>query len=103
LTGCLSLVRQPFARQRAIHSSTPRLTYCESVVSATAHGRLSASSPAIAAMSSMRLFVVIASPPLSSRSRSPSRSSAPQPPGPGLPRQAPSVNSSTMSRAPLMR
>src|SRR3954462_1035240 len=66
-----------------------------SVWSLTRHGRFSASSPFIAAISSMRLLVVSGSPPDSSRSLSPMRSSTPQPPGPGLPRQAPSVNSST--------
>src|SRR3954469_7646978 len=43
----------------------------------------------------MRLLVVSASPPEISRSFSPMRRSAAQPPGPGLPRQAPSVNIST--------
>src|SRR5881394_1269004 len=66
-----------------------------SVYSSTRQGRLSASSPLIAAISSIRLLVVSGSPPDSSRSFSPMRSSTPQPPGPGLPRQAPSVNSST--------
>src|SRR5438045_3280077 len=42
-------------------------------------------------MSSMRLLVVSASPPLTSFSRSPKARIAPQPPGPGLPEQAPSV------------
>src|SRR3954447_17848465 len=66
-----------------------------SVCSPTRHGRFSASSPLMAAISSMRLLVVSGSPPASSLSLSPMRSSTPQPPGPGLPRQAPSVNSST--------
>src|SRR3954462_13322660 len=66
-----------------------------SVWSLTRHGRFSASSPFIAATSSMRLLVVSGSPPASSRSLSPMRSSTPQPPGPGLPRHAPSVNIST--------
>src|SRR5688572_20123682 len=43
----------------------------------------------------MRLLVVAASPPYSSFSVPLARSSAPQPPGPGLPRQAPSVWIST--------
>src|SRR4051794_22216549 len=67
-----------------------------SVWSLTRHGRLSASSPRIAASSSIRLLVVSVSPPESSRSFSPMRSSTPQPPGPGLPRHAPSVNISTL-------
>src|SRR5215217_6166298 len=61
----------------------------------TRHGRFSASRPRIAASSSIRLLVVSASPPESSRSFSPMRRSTPQPPGPGLPRHAPSVNIST--------
>src|SRR6476620_10600537 len=67
-----------------------------SVCSSTRHGRFNASSPLIAATSSIRLLVVRASPPDSSRSFSPMRRSTPQPPGPGLPRHAPSVNSSTL-------
>jgi hypothetical protein len=39
----------------------------------------------------MRLLVVSASPPLISFSRLPERISAAQPPGPGLPLQAPSA------------
>src|SRR3954451_12551835 len=66
-----------------------------SVCSRTRQGRLSAWRPLIAAISSMRLLVVSGSPPDSSRSLAPMRSSAPQPPGPGLPRHAPSVNIST--------
>src|SRR6476620_5351826 len=49
----------------------------------------------MAAISSIRLFVVSVSPPDSSRSFAPMRHSTPQPPGPGLPRHAPSVNIST--------
>ena len=45
----------------------------------------------ITAVSSMRLFVVAASAPEISRSCPPNSKSAAQPPGPGLPRQAPSV------------
>src|SRR6476619_1902388 len=63
-----------------------------SVCSRTRHGRLSASRPLIAAISSIRLLVVSGSPPDSSRSLPPVRRSTPQPPGPGLPRHAPSVN-----------
>ena len=43
------------------------------------------------AVSSIRLLVVAGSPPKSSRSCPPHSSSAPQPPGPGLPLHAPSV------------
>src|SRR3569833_879998 len=67
-----------------------------SVWSLTRHGRLSASSPRIAVCCFFRLLVVSVSPPESSRSFSPMRSSTPQPPGPGLPRHAPSVNISTL-------
>src|SRR3954454_18797179 len=66
-----------------------------SVWSRTQQGRFRASRPLIAATSSMRLLVVSDSPPDSSRSLFPMRSSTPQPPGPGLPRHAPSVNIST--------
>ena len=45
----------------------------------------------IAAMSSILLFVVLASPPDISFSASPYLRMAPQPPGPGLPEHAPSV------------
>ena len=62
-------------------------------------GSLSADRPSMAAVSSMRLFVVSASPPDSSFSKPPQRSMAAQPPGPGLPRQAPSVKISTDLRA----
>src|SRR6266851_8985399 len=49
----------------------------------------------MAAISSMRLLVVGASPPASSFSTPRKRSTAPQPPGPGLPLHAPSVKIST--------
>src|SRR5712692_7574197 len=70
---------------------TPLRRYWLSVWMSTRHGRLSASSAEIAAISSMRLLVVWGSPPLSSLTRSPKARIAPQPPGPGLPEQAPSV------------
>src|SRR6202789_1565232 len=78
----------------------PCSTYFESVYSLTAQRRLSAPKPPIAAMSSMRLLVVAGSAPETSLRCSPATSNAAQPPGPGLPRQAPSVNISTevMSR-----
>jgi hypothetical protein len=65
----------------------------------TRHGFLSAFSASIAAISSMRLLVVRASPPDSSRSLPPERRIAPQPPGPGLPLHAPSVKISTSAAA----
>ena len=55
------------------------------------HGRFSASSAAITPISSMRLLVVGGFAAVQLLSWSPKRSSAPQPPGPGLPLQAPSV------------
>src|SRR6185503_13476265 len=48
----------------------------------------------------MRLFVVCASPPNISFSRPPARISTPQPPGPGLPLQAPSAYMSTPFSTP---
>jgi hypothetical protein len=45
----------------------------------------------IAAVSSIRLFVVTGSPPEISFSRPLKRRTAAQPPGPGFPEQAPSV------------
>ena len=62
----------------------PLRTYVESVYTATRHGFTSAFSASIAAVSSMRLFVVASSPPQSSFSRLPERSTTPQPPGPGF-------------------
>ncbi len=64
----------------------------ESVVTTTSERRVSDSSALIAAMSSMRLLVVCASPPNISFSWPFQRSTAPHPPGPGLPEHAPSVN-----------
>src|ERR1700736_3461851 len=69
----------------------PLRRYWLSVWRSTKQGRVSASNAAIAAISSMRLLVVWGSPPLSSLTRSPKARIAPQPPGPGLPEQAPSV------------
>ena len=53
--------------------------------------------PSMAAISSMRLLVVWRSAPLTSFSASLCFSNAAQPPGPGFPRQAPSVKISTRS------
>src|SRR5882762_12024240 len=55
----------------------------------------------MAAMSSMRLLVVSGSAPETSLRSLTATSSAAQPPGPGLPRHAPSVNSSTWFMARL--
>jgi hypothetical protein len=65
--------------------------FAESVCISTSHGSFSAFSASIAAISSMRLLVVSASPPDSSLRVPLKRRIAPQPPGPGLPEQAPSV------------
>src|SRR3954468_19437159 len=67
-----------------------------SVWRTTSQGRFSASRARIAASSSIRLLVVSGSPPDSSLSLAPERITAPQPPGPGLPLQAPSVKISTV-------
>src|SRR5690554_7362581 len=50
----------------------------------------------MAAISSIRLLVVCASPPCMVLQASPYRNNTPQPPGPGLPLQAPSVNITTL-------
>src|SRR5688572_23257134 len=91
LTGCLVEVRQPLAFQPGSHSVMPLSTYWLSTYRLTAHGRLSACSAWITAISSMRLLVVSRSPPKSSFSVAPDFISTPQPPGPGFPLQAPSV------------
>src|SRR5262249_13827176 len=77
----------------------PSRRYWLSVWTSAAHDRLSVSSAMIAANNSMRLLVVCGSPPLSSRVWPFHCKIAPQPPGPGLPEQAPSVW--MITRAPL--
>ena len=67
------------------------MTYLESEYSSTTQGSFRISSASMTAVSSMRLLVVSAAPPDSSFSVSLYRRMAPQPPGPGLPLQAPSV------------
>ena len=67
------------------------MTYLESDQSSTAQGSFSSSRAEMTAVSSMRLLVVEASPPESSFLWAPYIKMAPQPPGPGLPEQAPSV------------
>src|SRR5450830_2108742 len=95
LTGFLSAVRHPLRFQPASHDVMPFMTYCESMLRVTVHGRLRARRPSMTAVSSMRLLVVSSSPPKSSRSWVPDRIQTPQPPTPGLPLQAPSVHIST--------
>src|SRR3569832_737873 len=73
----------------------PCRTYCESVVIATSQVRVSAASPAMAAMSSMRLLVERTSAPDKVFSLPLYRRITPHPPGPGLPRHAQSVSIST--------
>src|SRR5690606_11699742 len=63
LTGAFAAVRQPRRFHESSHSLMPRRTYSESVVSVTSQGSLSVASASIAAVSSMRLLVVSASPP----------------------------------------
>src|SRR5688572_25485523 len=90
-TGSLAAVFQPRAFHMRSHSVMPFCTYCESVNRRTRLGRVSAASASITAVSSMRLLVVCGSPPKSSRSAPSDSRTAPQPPGPGLPLQAPSA------------
>src|SRR5215217_7007252 len=90
-TGFLSAVFQPFFFQPCIQLCTPFLTYWLSVWISTAQDRLRALSASMAAVSSILLLVVRASPPFSSLVWPPYSRMAPQPPGPGLPEQAPSV------------
>src|ERR1051325_4536985 len=59
--------------------------------------------PGMGAISSMRWLVVGLSPPESSRSRPSSTMRTPQPPGPGLPEQAPSEYMATGGSAAGMR
>src|SRR5699024_7244729 len=67
------------------------MTYLESEYSSTMQGSVRAWSPRMTPVSSMRLLVVLFSPPLSSFLWGPYMRMHPQPPGPGLPEQAPSV------------
>src|SRR5690606_18945484 len=90
-TGFLSAVFQPLRFQPCIQLWTPFLTYWLSVCSSTVQGRLRALSASMAAVSSILLLVVSCSPPHNSLVLSPYCRIAPQPPGPGLPEQAPSV------------
>ena len=84
--------RQPLALQpRAQPRESASMTYLESEYRETSQGSLSCSRARITAVSSIRLFVVFASPPESSFSIPRYSRIAPQPPGPGLPLQAPSV------------
>ena len=86
----------PFTQPRALQPlaqpfSRASMTYLLSEYSSTAQGSFRASRAVITPVSSMRLLVVWASPPESSFLWGPYIKIAPQPPGPGLPEQAPSV------------
>src|SRR5690606_11789210 len=96
-TGFLSAVFQPFFFQPCIQLCTPFFTYWLSVWSSTLQGRLRALSASMAAVSAILLLVVSASPPFNSLVCPPYSRMAPQPPGPGLPEQAPSVWMMTVS------
>ena len=94
--GAPSDLCQPFLFQLLTHPLVTESTkYFESLVRVTSHGTFNFCRARIAAVSSIRLFVVSFSPPLSSISMSLNRMIAPHPPGPGFPEQAPSVNIST--------
>jgi hypothetical protein len=90
-TGLRAEVSQPLRCQPSIHLVMPLSTYVLSVHSSTVAGRRSVSSAWMAAISSIRLFVVSGSPPCSSFVTPFQRSTTPHPPGPGFPLHAPSV------------
>ena len=95
MTGSPPAVFQPLRFQPWIHLVIESSISCESV---TMQARLPAGSerrPSSAAVYSMRLLVVCGSPPESSTGSSLRGTTiAAQPPGPGLPLQAPSVQTS---------
>lgn len=77
----------------------PLHRYSESVTTSTSHGPSNAAKPSIAAVHSMRLFVVRGSRPINSRSNPSERTMQAQPPGPGLPMHEPSVVSCIFSKS----
>ena len=90
--GFLSAFFQPRAFQPLAQPfSRPSMTYLESDHRSTVQGSFKRDRASITAVSSIRLLVVSASPPESSRLWVPYIRMAPHPPGPGLPEQAPSV------------
>ncbi len=91
LTGCFVAVRQLFFFQFFSHDCMPFFTYWLSVWISNSLWRAAAVNARITAINSMRLFVVLRSPPLRSAVFLPSVATKPQPPGPGLPRHEPSV------------
>src|ERR1700749_2222005 len=91
LTGFLAAVFQPLRCQPSTHLVIPFSRYVLSVCRLTLCDPLSASSAWMAAISSIRLFVVSGSLPYSSFSLPCHWSTTPHPPGPGFPLHAPSV------------
>ena len=100
LTGFLSAVRQPFFFQPLIQPVMPLRSIRCRCSRSTEHGRFKASSAEIAAISSMRLLVVCGFAAHQFLFVVAETRIAPQPPGPGLPEQAPSVW--IVTRCPLM-
>ena len=96
LTGLPAAVFQPLRFQPGSHVVIEFSISCESVTMHALAASGSERRPSSAAVSSMRLFVVSGSPPESSTGSPPSggMTIAAQPPGPGLPLQAPSVHTS---------
>jgi len=91
---------QPKAFHFPIHDSIAFTTYWLSLKSSTSQGPFKASKPRMTAVTSMRLLVVLCSPPLTSFELPVAGCLRikPQPPGPGLPMHEPSVNSLTKRR-----
>jgi len=89
--------RQPFFFQFGIQLVQPSATYLLSVMTSTTVGRVSDSKPEMTPINSIWLLVVLAAPPESSFSDllDGCRKMQAQPPGPGLPLHAPSVNNNT--------
>ena len=96
LTGWPAAVFQPFFFQPWTHLVMESSSSVESVTMQTVEPGASERRPSSAAVYSMRLLVVCPSPPDSSTGSAPSAPTtiAAQPPGPGLPLQAPSVHTS---------
>src|SRR3954469_5905321 len=94
LTGAPAAVFQPFFFQPWIHFVIESSSSVESVTMQTVAPAASERRPSSAAVYSMRLLVVCVSPPDSSTGSAPPGPTtiAAQPPGPGLPLQAPSVH-----------
>src|SRR6185437_5584904 len=94
-TGSPVELTQFLRTQPVLHRVMPSLRYWLSVCRTTSQGRLSDSSAAAAAVSSIRLLVVLGSAPDSSLMTSRYLRMAAHPPGPGLGLQPPSVQIST--------